>query len=94
MDCVLLAVRKREDAINPILAGTITGGLLAFRGGGVSMIKNAAIGGGILALMEISGLVMYMVQLRRLQRQAETHQQLEAERERERERTRRIRPSL
>ena len=31
-DCTLMYMRNKEDAWNPIAAGFITGGLLAFRG--------------------------------------------------------------
>lgn len=31
-DCALLAIRQKDDPINPILSGAITGGVLAARG--------------------------------------------------------------
>ncbi len=31
-DCLLIHLRNKEDFINPIVAGFVTGGLLAIRG--------------------------------------------------------------
>jgi|EP01046_Picozoa_sp_COSAG06_P042707 hypothetical protein len=31
-DCALLAIRQKDDPINPIMSGAITGGVLAARG--------------------------------------------------------------
>ena len=31
-DCALLAIRQKDDPINPIVSGAITGGVLAARG--------------------------------------------------------------
>ncbi len=78
IDCGLLGLRHKEDAINPIISGFLTGGVLAFRGGVVSMLKNGAIGGAILALIEVSGLAMMMLQMKSQQREAE-RMQMEAQ---------------
>ncbi len=51
-DCSLVAFRKKEDPWNAILAGGITGGILAIRAGPKAAGKNALIGGLILALIE------------------------------------------
>lgn len=65
VDCGLLALRQKEDAFNPIIAGFITGGVLGFRAGPVVAFKNAVAGGVILALLEGSGLVLMALQMRK-----------------------------
>lgn len=74
VDCCLIALRKREDAINPIISGFITGGVLAFRGGVIAMIKNAFIGGAILGVMEMSSLLIFTIQMRKQLRMIEEQQ--------------------
>lgn len=51
-DCTLTYFRKKEDPWNAILAGGITGGVLAARAGPKAAVKNAVIGSVILALIE------------------------------------------
>lgn len=51
-DCSLAAVRRTEDAWNAILAGGITGGVLAARAGPKAIVRNAIGGAVILALIE------------------------------------------
>jgi hypothetical protein len=51
-DCLLADVRKTEDAWNAITAGGLTGGVLAARAGGKAMVRNAAGGAIILAIIE------------------------------------------
>ena len=51
--------------LNPIIAGALTGGILAFRAGLTVAAKNALIGGAILLLIEGSGVFIYQVQLKR-----------------------------
>lgn len=47
-DCALISIRKEEGPLNQIVAGAVTGGLLAFRAGARVAFKNAVIGGMIL----------------------------------------------
>lgn len=56
-DCALLAIRQKDDPINPIMSGAITGGVLAARGGWRAAGKSAAIGGVILAVIEGVGIL-------------------------------------
>ena len=57
-DCSVKAVRKREDAWNAIIAGFLTGGALAIRGGWRHS-RNSAIGGGlVLAVFEGVGVML------------------------------------
>jgi hypothetical protein len=51
-DCSLAATRKTEDAWNAILAGGITGGVLAARAGPRAIARNAVGGAVILAIIE------------------------------------------
>jgi len=57
-DCMLTAVRRKEDPWNSILSGAATGGLLAIRAGPKAAGKNALIGGVLLALIEGLGIVI------------------------------------
>ena len=47
-DCALIGIRKEEGPVNQIVAGAVTGGLLAFRSGARVALKNAIFGGMIL----------------------------------------------
>ena len=78
-DCMLLAVRKKEDGANPIISGFFTGGCLAFRGGYMSALKNAFIGGAILGLMEGANLLISTMQYREQKRQLEEMKKLKQE---------------
>ena len=51
-DCVVKAVRKKEDPYNSIIAGFITGGALAVRGGPKAMRNGAIMCGIFLAVIE------------------------------------------
>jgi len=51
-DCSLVAVRKKEDPWNSIISGTLTGGVLAARGGWRAASRSAAVGGVLLAMIE------------------------------------------
>lgn len=55
-DCSLAALRKKEDPWNAIMSGALTGGVLAARGGRREIVKNAVIGGALLALIEGLGI--------------------------------------
>lgn len=57
-DCSLAAFRRTEDAWNAIMAGGITGGVLAARAGPKAIARNAVGGAVILAIIE--GLMMVM----------------------------------
>lgn len=46
-DCAVKGVRRKEDPYNAIIAGFLTGGSLAVRGGARAM-RNSAIGCGVL----------------------------------------------
>ncbi len=47
-DCAIISVRQKEGPVNQIVAGAVTGGLLAFRAGARVALKNAIFGGMIL----------------------------------------------
>jgi import inner membrane translocase subunit TIM17 len=49
----MIALRKKEDWINQVTAGFMTGGLLAFRAGARVAFKNAVFGGMILGSITI-----------------------------------------
>ena len=51
-DCTLAAVRRKEDPWNAIMSGTATSAVLSMRMGMRSMVRNGAVGGCILALIE------------------------------------------
>lgn len=70
----MIKLRNKEDPINPIVSGFITGGALAWRGGLKTAMKNAIIGAGILALIEGSGYLMFYIQMKTQQKMAEEMQ--------------------
>jgi import inner membrane translocase subunit TIM17 len=51
-DCSLAAIRRTEDAWNPIAAGGLTGAVLAVRAGPKAMVRSAVIGAVLLAIIE------------------------------------------
>ncbi|TMS38356.1 hypothetical protein L596_005098 [Steinernema carpocapsae] len=57
IDCCMVAVRKKEDPLNSIVSGTLTGGLLAVRSGPKMMAVSAVLGGVILAMIEGVGII-------------------------------------
>uniref|UniRef100_A0A914QJU1 Mitochondrial import inner membrane translocase subunit TIM17 n=1 Tax=Panagrolaimus davidi TaxID=227884 RepID=A0A914QJU1_9BILA len=57
IDCTLVAIRKKEDPMNSIASGALTGGLLAIRSGPKIMAGSAILGGVILAMIEGVGLL-------------------------------------
>lgn len=71
-DCLLVHIRQKEDHINPIVSGFVTGGLLAIRGidtfwdllfnfikaGPRPAFRNALVGGLILGFIEMAQIVM------------------------------------
>lgn len=73
-DCALAGVRGKEDPINAIASGAITGGVLAIRSGPRAAGKSALVGGVLLALIEGVGIML----TRALAGQAPTQQEIEA----------------
>lgn len=63
-DCALAHGRGTEDAWNAILAGGITGGLLATRAGPRAMGRNFVVGAVLLALIEGLGLAVNKAMMR------------------------------
>ncbi len=57
-DCTLAYMRRKEDPWNSIIAGAVTGGVLAARGGRRAIITNTVVGGAILALIEGLGIMI------------------------------------
>jgi import inner membrane translocase subunit TIM17 len=57
-DCTLVAVRRKEDPWNSIMAGGLTGGTLAARAGVKAMTQSAVIGGVLLAAIEGMSLLL------------------------------------
>ncbi|TKR66730.1 hypothetical protein L596_022978 [Steinernema carpocapsae] len=58
IDCAMVAIRKKEDPLNSIMSGTLTGALLALRSGPKMMAVSGVLGGVILGMIEGVGLVM------------------------------------
>ena len=56
-DCTLQAIRRKDDPLNAIASGGITGGVLAARGGMKAAGKSAAIGAMLLAIIEGVGIM-------------------------------------
>jgi len=57
-DCTLIAIRKKEDIYNSVIAGAATGGILAARQGFAVASVSAGIGGLLLGLIEGGSLLM------------------------------------
>jgi hypothetical protein len=55
-DCSLAALRRKEDPWNAIASGALTGGVLAARAGRRAVVRNALLGGFVLALIEGLGI--------------------------------------
>uniref|UniRef100_A0AC35U9W8 Mitochondrial import inner membrane translocase subunit TIM17 n=1 Tax=Rhabditophanes sp. KR3021 TaxID=114890 RepID=A0AC35U9W8_9BILA len=58
IDCTLVAIRKKEDPINSILSGGLTGAFLSCRSGPRVMAGSAFLGAAILGMIEGVGLLM------------------------------------
>ena len=58
-DCILTAIRQKEDPWNAIIAGATTGGILAARAGPQAVAQAAVVNGVLLALSEGMG-IMYV----------------------------------
>lgn len=52
LDCTFLAVRRKEDVWNPIMAGTVVGATLPMRRGKRAMVWGAVGGFVVLSMME------------------------------------------
>ncbi|CAI4223876.1 unnamed protein product [Auanema sp. JU1783] len=57
IDCCLVAIRKKEDPLNSIVSGGLTGALLAIRSGPKVMAGSAILGSVILAMIEGVGVL-------------------------------------
>ena len=57
-ECSLIALRKKEDAWNPIASGALTGGALAARGGWRAATRSAVVGGVLLTMIEGMGFML------------------------------------
>lgn len=64
MDCLLISYRQKDDPLNAIMAGAVTGGLLAIRGGTSVAFKQAMMGGFILFLIEGASQLFMAIQIR------------------------------
>ncbi|XP_065178522.1 probable mitochondrial import inner membrane translocase subunit Tim17 1 [Sycon ciliatum] len=51
-DCTLSGIRRKEDMLNPILSGGITGAVLAVRSGRGAMARNFVVGAVLLSVIE------------------------------------------
>ena len=69
MDCCLISYRQKDDPLNAIMAGAITGGVLAIRGGTSVAFKQACMGGFILALIEGVSQLFMAIQVRQQHQQ-------------------------
>lgn len=65
MDCLLIYYRQKDDPWNAVVAGFITGGVLAIRGGLNVAFKNAMMGGVILCLIEGVSTIITSISMRR-----------------------------
>lgn len=63
-DCILTRYRGKEDLLNPLAAGFMSGAMLAFRGGTGTMIKSGIVAGTLIGLMEVIALSMQNAQLK------------------------------
>jgi import inner membrane translocase subunit TIM17 len=88
----MIALRKKEDAINQIVAGAITGGLLAFRSGARVALKNAVFGGMMLgSIVIVEKVVMKMQKKEELEMQK---QMVEKQNREQRRQIAKMRPDL
>ncbi|XP_050528066.1 mitochondrial import inner membrane translocase subunit Tim17-A-like [Daktulosphaira vitifoliae] len=62
VDCSLVAIRKKEDPLNNIASGAITGGILSARGGVAAIAGSAIFGGLLLALIEGFNIAFWYIQ--------------------------------
>ena len=79
-DCLMIWLRQKDDPFNAVIAGFVTGGVLAARSGASNAFKNAVIGGGILLLIEGVSIIMQAVMMRKQHMMMEQMRQMEMER--------------
>ncbi|KYQ91991.1 mitochondrial import inner membrane translocase subunit 17 [Tieghemostelium lacteum] len=72
-DCALIYIRKKEDKVNPIIAGTLTGGVLAARSGWKASVQAAVVGGMFIGVIEA---VQHMLEKQMIQKRIEQQQQM------------------
>ena len=65
VDCLMIYLRQKDDPWNAVMAGFITGGVLAIRGGLNQAFKNAVLGGLILGLIEGASTLISSFAMRR-----------------------------
>ena len=58
IDCSLIALRRKEDAMNAIIAGGATGAILAARQGPAASLVSGAIGAMLLGMIEAGSVMM------------------------------------
>jgi import inner membrane translocase subunit TIM17 len=63
-DCMLISLRKKDDPLNAVVAGGLTGGTLAIRGGLSVAAKQALAGSFILAMIEGVSIAFAAVSMR------------------------------
>ena len=89
IDCSLIYMRKKEDALNSVVSGFLTGYILAFKGGMKFALKNGIIGGILLGMLE----GMQTINTSMIHRQANTIQEDMANRYEKSLRLKNINPS-
>merc|ERR1712149_147940 len=57
-DCTLIAIRRKEDAWNSIIAGGVTGAVLAMRQGPAAAMMSGVIGAVLLGMIEGGSVMM------------------------------------
>lgn len=62
----MISLRNVDDAPNKIIAGAITGGILAFRAGPRIALKNALIGGVFLGAIVLFEVIMTKYQKKQM----------------------------
>lgn len=65
IDCLLIWYRQKDDPKNAVVAGFLTGGVLAIRGGVAVAFRQAVIGGVILMVIEGVGTLMSAIMTKR-----------------------------
>ena len=73
----MIYTRQSDDPFNAIIAGFVTGGVLAIRGGMNVAFKNAMVGGVILGLIEGVSIIITSVSMRRQYAMMEEMQKVE-----------------
>ncbi|KAL9651669.1 hypothetical protein ABK040_001613 [Willaertia magna] len=80
IECGLMYYRGKEDFMNSIISGFLTGGILAIRGGWKATLRSAAFGGIFLGMIEGVGVLLNMfVSMQQQQMVQQQQQQQEGE---------------